>query len=283
MQAKYQKVDTPQEQSFYTEDVRLQRFSVPWRYHPEYELTYIAESHGTRFVGDHMEPFQAGDLAFIGSNLPHLWKNGDGVQRAHALVVQFLPEKTGDTLFGLPEMKPIQKLLQKASRGLRFTDCVAVPSIRKNMEKITHAGETERIVLLLQILNLLASETNAVPLASESYVPQINQKSGERINRIYNFLMSEFTRAITLEEVAQVAAMTPEAFCRYFKKTNGRSLREFLNQIRIDFAGRLLIETEKSVTEICFESGFSTVSNFNKRFREIKRCSPREFRRAYSQ
>ena len=281
MLAKYQKISTTQEQSFYTEDVRLQRFTVPWHYHPEYELTYIAESHGTRFVGDHMEPFQAGDLALIGTNLPHLWKNSDDVKNARALVVQLLPEKAGSTLFGLPEMKSIQNFLWKANRGLRFTGCTVVSAVRKQMEEIIHAGETDRIVLLLQILSLLASESEAVSLASESYVPQINQKSGERINRVYNFLMSEFTRTIALEEVAQIAAMTPEAFCRYFKKTSGRTLRDFLNQVRIDFASRQLIETEKTVTEICFESGFSTVSNFNKRFRELKQCSPREFRRAH--
>jgi len=282
MLAKYQRVTTPQEQSFYTEDVKLQRFTVPWHYHPEYELTYILESHGTRFVGDHMEPFEAGDLAFIGTNLPHLWKNGDDVQTARALVVQFIPEKVGGIFFQTPEMKSVQQLLQRSRWGLRFTGCAVVPTVRNQMKEIIHADGADRILFLLKILNQLASEQDATSLASESYVPQINRKSGERINRIYNFLLSEFTRAITLEEVAQVAAMTPEAFCRYFKKENGRSLRDFLNQIRIDYASRQLIETEKSVTEICFESGFSTISNFNKRFREIKQCSPRELRRTHA-
>ncbi len=278
MQAKYQRVTTPQEQSFYTEDVRLRHFTVPWHYHPEYELTYIAESHGTRFVGDHMEPFHAGDLALTGTNLPHLWKNGDDVQTARALIVQFIPEQIGRSLFEIPEMDSIQSLLQRSSRGLRFTGCTAAPAVRSLMKKISDTKGVERIILLLEILKQLATENEAVSLASKSYVPQINQKSGERINRVYNFLMSEFTRSITLEEVAQIAAMTPEAFCRYFKKTSGRTLRDFLNQIRIDFASRQLIETKNTVTEICFESGFSTISNFNKRFREIKQCSPREFR-----
>ena len=278
MKPKLQRLDKPSGYSFYTDSVRLKRFFVPWHFHPQYEITYIERGFGIRIVGDSIQSFQEGDLALIGSGLPHVWRSDPLVTSARAFVVQFDKHCLGKDFFELPEMRKIKNLLQASQRGLLFTGKKQVPYLRERLQSIHFATGLDRILQFIELLQSLAKIKKPEVLASILYEPNSSRVLTSCFDEVYDYLLKHFRHEIKLDDVANIASMTRESFCRYFKKNSGYTLSHFINQLRVSQACQELSESDKSITQICFDCGYGTLSNFNKRFREIKQCSPREFR-----
>jgi AraC-like DNA-binding protein len=274
-----EKIPLSSDRSFTVLDFELRRFDCPFHYHPEYELTLIASSTGQRYVGDHISRFVPGDLVLMGANLPHMYINDATFPgKAHSRVIQFLPDCLGAGFFRLGEMKRIRALLDRARVGLVFHGRVR-DKVAAAMEQLNKAEGTRRIALFLGILETLASSGAYRRLASPGYSPSLALYQGERINRVCELISKRFRENITQSEAAQIAKMSGPSFSRFFRRATNRTFRAFLNQVRVGHASQLLLETDRSVADVCFDSGFSNLSNFNRQFLRLRKVSPRDYRR----
>lgn len=257
-----------------------------WHYHSEYELAFINYPHGKRIAGNSITPFEAGDLVFYGPNLPHAWSHEPAaVQTAsynsglshYAIVVHFSESCFGDTFFAIPEMGAIQTMLRKSTHGLVIHGETRKRIVQRMNQLVDHTGST-RVILLLQILEELSASGEYTLLSSAGYWDNLNDHDAVRMSSIYEYIIQNFTREIVLEKIATQAHISPSAFCRYFKARTKRTLKEFVNDLRINYACQLLEENQHSITQICFEAGFNNISNFNRRFKEIKGITPQQYR-----
>lgn len=284
MRARFEKVITDPRRSFHVHERRLAKFDSPWHFHPEIELTLIVKGRGRRFVGDSIEPFAEGDLVLLGPNLPHFWQSGETKAKgrhAHSVVLQFHHDFLGEEIWALPEFAAIQRLVGRASRGLHFTGGIA-RKVARSMILLPTLSGMAALTHLLTMLESLSRVRNARTLASLSFDPALNRKTEKRLSRVYRYAADHFQEPVTLPQLAKVAAMSPAAFSRYFKQVTGRAPSDFLNDLRVEHVCRLLRESDRSITEIAASSGFSALTNFNRRFRERTGTTPRDYRHSFS-
>jgi AraC-like DNA-binding protein len=259
-------------------------FYNPWHYHPEFELTLIIKSYGQRQVGDSIENFEPGDLVLVGQNLPHVWKNdeiffsGKANMIAQAIVVKFLPDFAGTDFLNRPELTKVRKLLfELAPRGVKPTG-----NLRKKVEqimlKMLTMDNTERLIHLLMILDLLSKSKEFKLLASISYRNE-KKENTHRLSKVLDFIMENYQENITLEDVASIINMNRNAFCRFFKKGTRKSLFTILNEVRISKACQHLVQTDMNISEVCYANGFNNISSFNKAFKKIIGTSPLRYRK----
>ena len=249
--------------------------------HPEIQLTLIKESHGTLIAGDYVGQFHAGDVFVIGSNQPHVFRNDEKYfgkkSKALAITIFFDETTLGEKFWFLQETKSLQQFFRNSTGGYRFTG-KKKRSLAEKLSSIAAADGLEKLIIFLRIIQELNSRKEMLPLSKPSIQRNIKTYDGNRLNKILEFTFKEFQRTITLNEVASVANLTPEAFCKYFKTRTRKTYTSFLNEIRINHACRLLTE-ERTVSDICYDSGFTNLSNFNRIFRKIKAMSPGEWRK----
>ncbi|CAN5726277.1 AraC family transcriptional regulator [soil metagenome] len=286
MRAQFEDVHWTDDQSLLVRTFDLRRFAVPWHFHPELELTLIQEGSGDRCVGDHMGSFVAGDLVLLGPNLPHYWHSHPlSLQkraRARAIVLHWKEDSFGPGFFELQETRAWKKLLERSRRGL-FYRGIAAEKLAHAMEKLVELKGARRLLATFTLINELAEAMpKAELLASEHYLPHHDQRTAGRVRKVYQFIYANLGGAITLDEVAHIAGMSPSAFSRYFKKVTGRTLMSLINELRVTQACKQLTETSHSVTEIAFASGYQSISNFNRAFQEIKSMSPMAYRQMHS-
>jgi len=270
--------------------VRKDYFDVldtKWHYHSEYELAYINYPHGKRIAGNSMATFEEGDLVFYGPNLPHAWSHEpavgeEGVSYSKgllhdAIVVHFSESCFGESFFAIPEMSAIQAILKKSTRGV-VVQGASRERVAQWMAQLVDDTGSKRVILLLQILEELSTTKEYNLLSSAGYWDNLNDNDAVRMSSIYEYIIQNFTKEIALDEIATQAHISPSAFCRYFKARTKRTLKEFVNDLRINYACQLLEENRLSITQICFEAGFNNISNFNRRFKEIKGITPQQYR-----
>ena len=257
------------------------RFVCPHHRHPEFELVAIDEGRGRLVAGDHAGTFQAGDLYLLGENLPHLFQNQSletrGARGARSQVIQFRRDFAGPGLFDVPEFHRVQRLLRAARRGLRIAGACRV-RVRERMRAVHAAEGPDRVLGLLALLADLASVRTLRPLAGPGYDPAAVPADG-RMPDIMAHIQENFTRALSVAEVAREAGLTPNAFCRYFKRQTRRTFTDVVNEIRVNEACRLLRESTAPVTEVCFASGFGNLAHFHAEFRRRMRHSPLKYRK----
>lgn len=259
----------------------LPRFDAVWHFHPEIELTLIQESSGQRFVGDSIESFDAGDLVMIGPNLPHYWKSsvdkkGKG-RRARAVVLQFRADFLGEEWWEFPEMRSIAGLLRRAQRGIRFRGSF-VSEVEGQLEALLDQKGGRLLGGLLELLEDLSRTRRYDVLSSEGFLPTLDTSTRDRINRCHDYVFRNFREEITLAGAARAVGMSEQAWSRYFKSVTGNTFSRFVNEVRIGHACRLLVETDLSIAEIAYECGYGSLSNFNRRFLELRGSSPKIFR-----
>jgi AraC-like DNA-binding protein len=257
-------------------------FLKMWHYHPELELVLLIKSTGTRFIGDSIEKFEEGELILIGENLPHMWLNDDEYHQqpptltAEAIAIHFRKDFLGSNFFDIPEMKKISKLLIRANQGIHFLN---IPSqIIADIKEIVELSDFERIIKLIRILNKLSSHTDFRLLSSKGFMNTFGESTtGNRLDSVYEYVFKNFNKPIQLKDVANIANMNASAFSRFFKRMNRKTFSKYLNEIRIGFACKMLIEEKYNISTICYQSGYNNISNFNRQFKKIKKVSPSEY------
>lgn len=282
MKAKLLERKSPFDRSFLVAKHSYPYFLDIWHYHSELELVYILKSKGTRFIGDNIEQFDKGDLILIGENLPHLWQNDPEYfekkveASAEAYSVHFNKNFAGEEFLNLPEMKQVRKLLEKANQGIKF-----LGEAKKNalswMQKLHDAEGLDQLVILMEFLAILSKEDEIELLSTDGFSFPLHITGDDRVDKVYSFTFNNFKRNITLEEVAELVHLNPTAFCRYFKKSTKKTYSKFLNEIRVGYACKLLIEERLNISEVGYECGFNNLSNFNRQFKNVMDISPSEY------
>lgn len=279
MKPKLLKVPVQPQQSFSVRFDSLPSFFTEYHFHPEVELVYIHKGTGTQFVGNSLFDFKQGDLTLLGSGLPHLWKCDDNLsgKKAEATVIHFLPSLFGDTFWNLPENNSIKQMLEKAKMGLQFNKKTKQEATIL-LQEIQQASSSKKIILLLQLLYLLANTSRIKTLTTKKTLGDYSTKTNERMNKVMQYVFDNYLQPIQLKRVAAIANMTEPAFCRYFRASTKKSFTKFIQELRINHACKLLSETDKSISAVCYESGFNNVSNFNRYFKLQMKLTPLAYR-----
>lgn len=256
-------------------------FLKKWHYHLELEFVIILKSSGTLFVGDNIEKFEEGALYLIGKNLPHKFLNDDAYFHkdskltAKAIAIHFNEDFLGTIFTTVGEMTPIRDLFDKAAFGIRFNDFDI--SLKSKILKLNDLNNFDRIIELLKILEQLAHHDNQSVLSSIGYTNVVSKGRNDVIDKAYDFIFDNFKNNISSSDIATAVAMNHSAFSRFFKRIQGKTVTRYLNEIRIGFACKLLLEANYNISNICYDCGYNNLSNFNRHFKEIKGMSPSMF------
>ncbi len=282
----YQKLAVAPTQSvlFYNEE--KPHFTVQWHYHPEIEILFVVKSSGLCYVGDGIHRFTEGEISIIGENVPHWWKSDaryldpNYTHGIKAQIIQFKKEIFDSNFINLPEMTAIKGLIGKSQRGIQFSGkCRKM--LGDQIQKIFRLSGLRRITELIILLNMMANAEEYDYHSSIGYSRIVNSYDFSRFNIIHEYIIRNFAKPIKLEDIAAKANICPTAFCRYFKQQTGRTFVSFLNEIRIGYACKLMIEEKLPVSIACSESGFNNLAHFNKLFKRFFGMSPTEYLRSY--
>jgi AraC-like DNA-binding protein/mannose-6-phosphate isomerase-like protein (cupin superfamily) len=256
-------------------------FDYPFHYHPEYELTFIISSRGIRYVGNHFGDFRENDLVFLGPDLPHCWKNAEGqADPAAAIVIQWGENLLGEGWIDSKEFKAIKKLHLLAQKGIKFTEAVALEVKDRLLYAVT-LPPFQKLIAVLQLLNELAQTNQYELLCEQGFSYNLNLLENERINTVYQYLRMNYSKKITLENVASEVSMTEESFSRFFSKVMKKTFFGFVNEYRINVACNLLIKTDMNVNQIGYAAGYESFPFFYRQFKKFKSCSPQKYRTAF--
>jgi AraC-like DNA-binding protein len=270
-------------QSFLVKKFDKFAFDAPYHFHGEYELTCVLKGTGKRYVGSHMKDFASGDLVLIGPNLPHCWKLDPEKDQngASAIVIQFSDAFLGSEFFDKTEMKHIKKLFQKSVSGINFNACTK-DFVNQCLITICEEKNNFKVLIgLLEVLQRLASTNDYVLLDTSGTIAQRSIAEQERINPVFAYLVENFRQPVSLDVAAGLANMTPNAFCKYFKKITRKTFMETIIEYRINYATQQLVQTDKPISEIAFDSGFGDVSHFYKIFKVKMHLSPLNYRKKF--
>ncbi|PCJ62063.1 MAG: hypothetical protein COA79_05085 [Planctomycetota bacterium] len=254
-------------------------FGFNMHYHEEMELTFIGNGGGKRFVGDSIDSYESTDLVLIGSNIPHTWyvEKAPNINR-EVVCIQFKKNFMGDLFLKLPENRSIYKILDEAKGGISFNgnDINEIGELLVGMNEQDPMGRMYSLFIILKKLSDLKSKKE---LCSKYYIPSSGIKSGNRIDKIFNYLHENFSQQDVNQKVASsLINLSESAFCHFFKKVTGSTFISYLNELRISYACKLLIESDDTIVTIAFKCGFNNLSNFNRRFLKLKSCTPKVFR-----
>ena len=266
---------------FYLADRHKSSFDFPIHSHPEYELNFIGNAAGVqRTVGDYSEVIGDYDLVLITSpNLEHVWEQGDCMSKdIREITIQFTSDVLPDSLLSKNQFHSIQRMLERAQCGLAFS----LPTIMKvygKLDALTHQQCGFHAVLaFFELLYELSLAEDSRTLSSSSFARIETRSESRRVAKVQEYIAQHYSEDIRLETLADLVGITPVAFSRFFHQRTGRTLSNYIIDIRIGTASRLLIDSDLTVAEICYDCGFNTLSNFNRLFRKYKSCSPTEFR-----
>jgi len=255
-------------------------FDTPWHYHEEIEIVLCDGGFGKKFVGNHVSDYAEGDLAILGSNLPHWYRADDACyqhQKPASIVIHFLNDCFGKDFFEAEEMTEIKYFLKTANLGIEFYGQTRT-KIQEKIQCLLQADKVARMLGLIEILHLM-SVTKEYRFLSENAIVGVSKKDSERMNEVFNYVLKNFKNDINLSEIANKTRFSEAAFCRYFKLRTQKTFVEFVNEIRIEYACKLLAENDLNILEICYESGFKNLSNFNRQFRRYTKNNPKTYRK----
>lgn len=286
MKKAVQKSRIPAGKAFVIKELIAPYFDINWHFHSEYQLFVVLKGEGTRFIGDHIQRFQAGDMVLTGPNLPHLWRS-DQVYfqdqpelETHGIVIYFSDQFLNNAVFDLEEFRSIAHVLQTSASGIGIIG-ETQKVIQKQMKSLLEKGGVGSIIQLLEILEIIGGSSDCELIADPTYVNLHKDSERDRMSLVYELVMNGFTNKITLKEAADLCNLSESAFSRYFKSRANQSFSSFLSQVRIHQACKLLQEENLNISQICFECGFFTLSNFNRQFKERMGKTPLEYRNEF--
>jgi len=253
------------------------KFDFPIHYHPEFELNIVLNSQGKRIIGDSIMDYGDNDMVLIGPNTPHAWTGDEENKDAHVITIQFQNDFLDEKTLNRKLVLPIRDLLVKARRGVWFPPEVT-STVYERVNSLCENQGFDSLLGFLSILYDLSISRDYKILATQSYVGHFDFSRSRRIAIANEYIQKNIHQNIKIKDVAELVNMSETAFSHFFKKRTQRPFTDYVTDLRVGFSARLLIETEKTISEICYESGFNNLSNFNRTFRKKKGCTPTEFR-----
>jgi AraC-like DNA-binding protein len=267
LKASFEIITAAKRESFVIKKFDKKGFQAPFHFHPEIELTCITEGKGKRFVGNNMTGFEKSDLVLIGPNLPHCWKlSCSKKDKGGSLVIHFNYDFLGKDFFDSPEMVQVLKLLKRSEAGIEFQGKLKEQVMEQMKLVMDEKNHFKKLMLLLEILNRLSVSREYALLNKNNSVSVQTDDNRERINKVFAYIVENFHDDVFLNKASAIIGMTSNAFCKFFKKMTRKTFMETVISYRINFATQQLTETDKSIADICFESGFRDVSHFYKTF-----------------
>ena len=253
--------------SFLAERRKTPYFGNNWHYHIEIELLLIIKGQGVRVVGDNMSQFGDNQLVLMGSNLPHLFRNEeDETKEVDYIVVKFLYGLNDIALFKIPELASVNQLLKRSARGILFNS-ETVKNVKRKLIQLSKSQGVNKLINLIEVLGILSEKEDFDYLASESFNIGIASKDKERTQVVIDYITQNYKEDIRLEDLAAIIHMTTNSFCRYFKENTGNTAFNFIREFRINKACQLLINSDQKISQICYSTGFNSVSTFNRIFK----------------
>lgn len=286
MKALYQKLPLSKDSSFIFERYESPYFETPLHYHEEIEIVLCDGGYGKKVIGNHTSEYHEGDIMILGSNLPHLFQadsqfyKGNSHKKPASVVIQFRIDSFGNDLLNLVEFQKIKNLIEKSEHGIEILG-EKKEKIKNLIKENLRKSGFERFLTLLEILNLMANCKQFRTL-SQIGMKGLSTKDSERMHAVFDLLINRYKEEITVIDAASLTHFSKEAFCRYFKTRTQKTFLEYLIDIRISQACKLLRETDLNILEICYESGFNNLSNFNRQFRKKMKVSPLAFRKQFN-
>lgn len=280
------KVSTSVAQSFSARQDKVPYINNRWHYHPEVELIYFKKGNGTQFIGDSIKRFNSGDIVLVGAHLPHYWRfddiyfEKDSTVTADVIVLHFCENFWGDQFLNLPENKVIKTALERAKRGIQIKGKTQ-KNVAQLLSHILEAEGPKKLILLIEALAAIGSVHDTTFLSSIGFKHDFGGPENERINAIYDYSLANYKEKIQLEDVAKIASMSTNSFCRYFKNRTRKTYSLFINEIRVGVACKLLIENKINIKQVCYESGFHNFASFHKYFRQITGKSPLTYQKEF--
>ncbi len=278
------KVPKTQNESFQSQVEDLPHFYGELHSHPEIQITYIKEGSGNLIAGDYIGPFEPGKIYILGSDQPHVFRNSpeyfrEGSKlRAYGMSIFINKGLFGKAFMGLPETSQLYDFFNRTDRGMALSAPIS-QEILPLILKFIDAQGFSRMTTLFNLLEKLILTDRYTFLSSIAREKRLNPKDGDRMNSVIHFTMNEYSRDITLEEVAEIARLTPQSFCRYFKMHTRKSYFTFLNEVRVGNARLLLQKNDSNIAQIAYSCGFNNLSNFNRIFKSITGNTPKNFRK----
>jgi len=282
MKPEFEKISDNLGQSFSIRKVeRASRplLSQAWHYHPEIEICYTSQSHGRRFVGNQINEYHKNDLVLIGSNLPHGYTTE---VFSSQLVINFNVEFLGAQFINSPELHRIKNLFEMGRYGLEFHGTAKIKAI-KSIEKLQSTNGIQQLIELLNLLHILSGANEVNRICSEEYALGLNVSQLGRISIVYDHIMDNFMNDVCIKEISDKLNISQAAFFKFIKKHTKKTYTEIINEFRINYASKLLMNSEKPISQICYEAGYNNLSYFNRKFKEIMNETPLEYRAHYSQ
>jgi len=280
----YEEISTSINSSFSLKRDIMPYINVPLHFHPEFEWVLNLRGDGKRFVGDGIGNFRAGDLVLLGEFLPHYWKNDrehyveNSKKIADLIIVHFKKDAFGPDFFSLPEMGAIHNLLKKSTRGIAFSGKTNVTLTEKLLE-MTALNGIERLLHLLEILHVASkNEKDWEILSTSNYSALMSRTNDQRLQKVFQFVSENYNTSFSLEKIAAVVDMNTAAFCRYFKKTTGKGFNSYVNEVRINYAKKLLHTYSTPIKDVGYACGFFSSSYFIKKFKASVGMTPFQYR-----
>tara|TARA_R110002073_G_scaffold313380_3_gene485330 strand:- start:35029 stop:35871 length:843 start_codon:yes stop_codon:yes gene_type:complete len=245
--------------------------------HQEIQLSYILEGEGTLIIGDTISHYKKGDVLAIGSNLPHVFKSEPSSDvKSHMLSLFFTKDGFGEAFFELEELSEITSFFNRVENGFKVLS--NVKQLEQAFISLKTKSKLDRFVTLLQILKLV-SKAKKQALSSFVYEKNYSANEGKRMQDVMSYTMDHYDQSISLDSISEVASMTKNAFCKYFKKRTNKTYVQFLNELRVENASKLLLnKNELSISEVAYQCGFGNLSNFNRQFKTVKQKTPSQYR-----
>lgn len=282
MQFVYEKIFVPNKHSFITRRLKMDPNSEKIHSHKNFELNLITSGAGRRIVGNHISSYTPGDLVLLGPNISHCWEVLDVEQdrEPECIVTHFYENIISSDFFNIPELEDVIELLKMADSGILFKG----PKIEKVavvLARMVELKGLERYIELLKVFNHLLKVEDREFLALPSSLPNTYDKDKEQIDKIYEYVFQNIQEGINLKDASKLVFMEPSSFCRYFKKKTNQTFMEYVKSVRIGIAAKLLAETDKPITHICYECGYNNLANFNYYFKVIMGKTPSEYRKDF--
>ena len=285
MTALFEKIVVKKDESIFIGIFQDNLEKSSWHYHNNYEISFITEGSGKRIVGDSIEEFQPGDLAFIGPNLPHVWiadkeTRIPSKRTLEMVFLQFTSNILSPQLLILPEFSHVKSALDMSERGIQIVG-QTLNEVSEIMLQLPYLKSFDRMLHFLMLMDIIGKSETNVQLASKEYLKIRFTTGNKRIATIHEYLMNNYREEVDLKRLAALVSMAEGSLCRFFKMNMGITIFEYLNQIKTDFACKLLMDKDLSILEVCLDSGFNNLSHFNKQFRKSTGVPPSEYRKRF--